>query len=387
MRNYGPEDGSWRLWHQGPVPDRENVVLVHGFRLPLASRRGRCNRQFGDLDALLQRGEPGCNAWQFEYAASPWGTYHRVSTYAARLADAVKTIGELTGNPTCSIVAYSMGGLVARHYIASGGGPTANKLLTLAAPHMGTLRFQPFSLDLKWADRAYPRVAAELRPDSRFLWRLNANVDSSCVDEFAAVGGYSWGRTDGLVELGSSGLVKCNPDGSVAESFYFAGVRRSHLNINRFRHEDDEVFRLVSAFLLGGTEGISDLRPSETPGDYGVPSFLTFSLNDNCRGRKVCPRVVVANGRRRYSPRRVMSQGARTESGARIYTVQLRPDDDGEVRVHYGQDEYAILQICRGQSTIVTRPIGESVIAGGKPAARTPGIRRAPAAYSALPTA
>jgi pimeloyl-ACP methyl ester carboxylesterase len=355
MANYGPEDGSWQLWHEGPVLDRENVVLVHGFILPLAMRKRGCSRQFGALDSLLQT-EARFNVWQFEYAASPWGTYETTAAYAARLGEALDRIGGITGNGTCSIVAYSMGGVVARQYIASGGKSRVDRLLTLATPHMGTLRFEPFSL--KWADRIYPRVAAELRPDSRCLWNLNESTDSSIVPEFAALGGYSWGRTDGLVELGSASLVSCKPDGSMAEDFYFAAVKRSHLNINRIKKRNDEVFELIHAFLLDGVAGISSLRPPERPADYRVPSFLAFCLKESPRWRMVYPYVTVPNTGHRYAGIRVFSQGARTDDGACIFTVQLRPDDDGEARIYYGQGEYASVCIHRGQSTIVSEPIG-----------------------------
>lgn len=356
MLNYGPDDFSWELWHRGPVFDKEDVVLVHGFRFPGASKRGRCDEQFGKLDDLLQTKEDQYNVWQFEYAGSYRGTLNTVATYASRLGEAVDRIGKLTGNNTCSIVAYSMGGIIARQYIAAGGRSRIAKLLTLATPHMGTLRFEPFNL--RWSDRFVPRAAAELRPDSRLLWDLNTRVDSSSAPEFAAVGGYSWGHTDGLIEMGSASLVKFNPDGSVAENLYFAGVNRSHININRIRNKDDEVFRIIRSFLRGGVEGASGLRPAEVPQDYGVHFFLTFTLKENPRWRMIYPSVVVANTRHRYWGFKVFSQGARTEDGSYIFTVQLRPDDDGEARIYYARGKYATVRVHRGQSTIVIEPIG-----------------------------
>jgi pimeloyl-ACP methyl ester carboxylesterase len=355
MRNYGPAGYLWELWHEGPVRDRENIVLVHGYRLPFSALPGRCDEQFGNLDRLLQA-TTDCNVWQFEYVGSPWGTYESVSVYASRLDAALTRISEITGNRRCSLIGYSMGGLIARRYIAMGGKPNVDKLLTLATPHMGTLRFEPFSIPR--TERFYPMAGIEVRPDSRLLWDLNTDVESSSVSEFAALGGYSWGCSDGTIEMGSTSLVRCTADGSVAEKFYFAGVSRSHLNINRIKTDSDEVFQMIMGFLMGGVGGISKVRCPEKPGDYRVPFFLTFSMAENGRGRRPSPRVVVTSSGRDYRGPRICTQGARTETGARIYTVQLRPEDNGEARIYSGPKEYATVQVHSGQSTVVVQPIG-----------------------------
>jgi pimeloyl-ACP methyl ester carboxylesterase len=355
MRNYGPAGYLWELWHEGPVRNRENIVLVHGYRLPLSALPGRCDEQFGSLDRLLQA-TTDCNVWQFEYVGSPWGTYDSVAVYASRLDAALTRISEISGNSRCSMIGYSMGGLIARRYIAMGGKPKVDKLLTLATPHMGTLRFEPFSIPR--TERFYPRAGFEIRPDSRLLWDLNTNIESSSVNEFAALGGYSWGHSDGTIEMGSTSLVKCTSDGSVTESFYFAGVPRSHLNINRIKSDSDEVFQMIMGFLTGGVYGISKVRCPEKPGDYGVPFFLTFSMAENGPGRRPSPRVVVTSTGRNCRGPRICTQGARTESGAQIYTVQLRPEDDGEARIYYGPKEYATVQVHSGQSTVVVQPVG-----------------------------
>jgi pimeloyl-ACP methyl ester carboxylesterase len=354
MLNYGPSDYSWRLWHKGPVFDRENVVLVHGFKLPGSAKRSTCDEQFTKLDDLLQTKEDQYNVWQFEYADNAGGTLGKAAKYASRLAKAVDRISELTGNSLCSIVAYSMGGLIARQYAAAGGKSRVAKLLTLATPHMGTLRFEPFNL--KWPDKLIPRAGAELRTDSRFLWDLNTKVDSH-VSEFAAVGGHSRGHTDGLIEMSSTSLAKFNSDGTVFENLYFVAVNRSHLNINQIKDKGDEVFQLISSFLRAGVAGISGLRPAEKPEDYNVHFFLTFALKDNPRWRMIYPCVVMANTGHRYWGFRVFSQGAKTENGSHIFTVQLRPDEEGEARIYYARGKYVTAQVHRGQSTIVTEPL------------------------------
>ena len=62
-----------------------------------------------------------------------------------------------------SIVAFSMGGLVSRHYLQSlGGAARCERLFTVASPHHGT-----------WAAWLYPsQGAGEMRPGSGFLTDL-----------------------------------------------------------------------------------------------------------------------------------------------------------------------------------------------------------------------
>lgn len=360
LHNYGPDDYSWELWHRGPVHDRQNVVLVHGFRFPWFRKRGRYDNQFRGLYNLLQRYEDQYNVWQFEYYHNFWGTPGTIGAYASKLNKAMEKIGEITGHSSCSIVAYSMGGIVARQSIAMGGESKVDKLLTLATPHMGTLLFEPFNL--KYGDRFVPRAAAELRPDSRLLWDLNTDVECSIAPDFASIGGLSWRHTDGLIELSSTSLVKSNPDGSVAANFYLAVVNRSHLNINSVGNIGDEVFQLTQGFLHAGVAGISGLSPAEDPGDYDVRPYLSFALRRKPRKRLTYPFVVAERTGHRYLGYKVFSQEARTKEGAYIFTVQLQPNDDGEARIYYAPGQYAIVRVHKGQSTIVAEPIGEDAI-------------------------
>ncbi len=355
MCNYGPAGYLWELWHEGPIRDRENVVLVHGYRLPLSALPGRCDEQFGELDRLLQA-TGNYNVWQFEYVGSPLGTYDSIEVYASRLDAALTRICELTGNNRCSMIGYSMGGLIARQYIANGGDSKVDKLLTLATPHMGTMRFEPFSIPR--TERFYPRAGIEMRPDSRLLWDLNTDVDASSVGEFAALGGYSWGDTDGTIEMGSTCLVRCGHNGAVSESFYFAGVPRSHLNINRIMSDSDEVFQLINSFISGGVRAVSAFRRPERPGDYAVPFFLTFSLKQSPRPKKGYPYVIAGYAGRCYRGARIYTQGARTGGGAQIFTVQLRPEEYGEAEIHYAPDEFAKVPLHSGQSAVVIQPVG-----------------------------
>lgn len=363
MRNYGPAGHLWELWHEGPILDRPNVVLVHGYRLPLSSIPGRCDEQFGDLDRLLQESSD-CNAWQFEYAGSPLGTYDGVPVYASRLEAALNRIFEITGNDRFSMVGYSMGGLIARQCIAMGGRSRVDRLLTLATPHMG-VHLEPF--DIPHGERLYPRGGIQMRPDSRFLWDLNTDVDISTAGEFASLAGHAHGCSDGAVEMGSTALVKCARDGSVEQKFYFVGVRRSHVNINRIKSEKDEVFRLARGFVVDGIPGISAERSSERPGDYRVPFFLTFAVDRRLEEGKGYPFVVATGSGRCYRGPRIWTQGARTDSGAQIYTVRLRAGEEGEVRIFCAPEQYGAVQVQSGQSVVVAEPIRAAVVAVAQP--------------------
>ncbi len=114
----------------------------------VATKKGRCDMQFGKLDDLLQTKDSLYNVWQFEYADSIRGTPDTMTIYAARLGQAIDRISEITGKNSASLIGYSMGGIIARQYIANGGKSRVDKLLTLATPHMGLLQVWPLSHNL-----------------------------------------------------------------------------------------------------------------------------------------------------------------------------------------------------------------------------------------------
>ncbi len=60
-----------------------------------------------------------------------------IDTYAIRLKDLIDTIKYKTGKPQVNIVAFSMGGLVARRYIQIFGIESTNKLIMIGTPNKG----------------------------------------------------------------------------------------------------------------------------------------------------------------------------------------------------------------------------------------------------------
>lgn len=61
-----------------------------------------------------------------------------IDTLAARLAARVGEIRERTGVTQVTLIAHSMGGLIARAYLRNHGDNSVNELVTLGSPHHGT---------------------------------------------------------------------------------------------------------------------------------------------------------------------------------------------------------------------------------------------------------
>ncbi|MDB4958205.1 MAG: lpsA [Myxococcales bacterium] len=106
---------------QGPRP----IIVLHGYAMNRAN--------FVPLAFRLARAELG-PIIGFEY----W-TLGRTAAAARQLAWFVDTVLDRTGAAQVDIVGHSMGGVVARYYVALGGGDgeVAN-LITLGSPHAGT---------------------------------------------------------------------------------------------------------------------------------------------------------------------------------------------------------------------------------------------------------
>ncbi|WP_193162557.1 esterase/lipase family protein [Microbulbifer hainanensis] len=69
---------------------------------------------------------------------------------------------------TCALVGFSMGGIVARHYLqALGGLERVHKFISLSSPHYGSF----------WANFLPYHGGKQLRIRSDFLTKLNHNVD------------------------------------------------------------------------------------------------------------------------------------------------------------------------------------------------------------------
>jgi triacylglycerol lipase len=87
-----------------------------------------------------------------------------LDTLARQLAARIDALAAGTGTGKVMLVTHSMGGLVARAYLQQHGAVRVAALVTLAAPHHGTVL----------ARLAFGRNARQMRPDSEWLRHLDA---------------------------------------------------------------------------------------------------------------------------------------------------------------------------------------------------------------------
>lgn len=137
---------------QAATPRR--VVLVHGFL--------EDGSAFSFLKARLEKRGFECLVPRLKPSDGRGG----LERLAAGLKDDIEAA--YGRDSEISIVAFSMGGLVSRHYLQRlGGASRCAKLLTISSPHHGT--------HAAWL---YPSTgAAQMRPDSDFLRSLRATED------------------------------------------------------------------------------------------------------------------------------------------------------------------------------------------------------------------
>jgi pimeloyl-ACP methyl ester carboxylesterase len=106
---------------RGPRP----IIMLHGYAMNRAN--------FVVLARRLAAAGLG-PIFGFEY----W-TLGRVAAGARQLGWFIDQVREATGADEVDLVGHSMGGVVARYYLAFGGGdPHVHRLITLGSPHFGT---------------------------------------------------------------------------------------------------------------------------------------------------------------------------------------------------------------------------------------------------------
>jgi len=86
-----------------------------------------------------------------------------IDGFADQLADKIDAIGRSTGAKTVMVVAHSMGGLVVRAYIRKYGTAKLARVLTIGAPHHGSMHAWLF----------FGTSLAQLRPGNEWLAMLN----------------------------------------------------------------------------------------------------------------------------------------------------------------------------------------------------------------------
>jgi triacylglycerol esterase/lipase EstA (alpha/beta hydrolase family) len=134
-----------------PVPVERPVLLVHGVL---------CNAGVWVRFAryLRRHGVTGL------YSLSYGPPLASIDAFAAQLARKIDAIVAATGAPRVSIVAHSMGGLVARAYVRQHGSARIERIVTIGSPHHGSM--------LAWF---FPGQAlSQMRPGNPWLAQLNA---------------------------------------------------------------------------------------------------------------------------------------------------------------------------------------------------------------------
>ena len=92
-----------------------------------------------------------------------------IDTYAVRLNDIINVVKERTGKPKINIIAFSMGGLVARRYIQIFGEDSVDKLITIGTPHKGISGVVADLCPVLGDDKE----CIDMQQDSLFLNKLN----------------------------------------------------------------------------------------------------------------------------------------------------------------------------------------------------------------------
>ena len=156
------------------VPGVLPVVFVHG----ILCNAGVWHRM---LAALERQGMPNLFTLNL---APPLASMER---FARQLAARVDGACRATGTERAIVVAHSMGGLVARCWIARlGGAARAERLVTLGSPHHGSLLARGFPA--RWAGEMLCGCEwlEQLAADSSRVTGVPVTSIYSCADEFVA---------------------------------------------------------------------------------------------------------------------------------------------------------------------------------------------------------
>jgi pimeloyl-ACP methyl ester carboxylesterase len=142
----------WGMRDPPPRPASAPVLLLHGVL---------CNA--GVWHAMLPRIEAAGHGPLYTLSYGP--PQASIETFAEQLAAKIDAIRAATGAAKVTLVAHSMGGLVARAYVRRFGAEQVRCLVTLGAPHHGSVHA-----------RLVPGIClAQIRPGSAWLAELNRN--------------------------------------------------------------------------------------------------------------------------------------------------------------------------------------------------------------------
>ena len=193
-----------------PAPAQRPVVLIHGVLVNdgvwLSLRRFLAKSSVAPL-YTMNYGPP--------LADIDW--------FAEQLHARIEEVRTATGAERVVLVAHSMGGLVARAYLRRFGGERVVKLITIGAPHHGSVLAYTFP----------GCCLAQMRPGNAWLADLNRGENSAAPVPITSI----WSQHDSMVAPQASSVL------GNAQNIALVGIAHNALLADR------RVMELVSAIL------------------------------------------------------------------------------------------------------------------------------------------
>ena len=237
------------------------VVLVHGY---WKEKDVRGPAQWGRMKDLLESPEdpidPAFEVAHFDYTSA--GTKTPIEELADLLAQKISLTKAVAGVDKVDVVAYSMGGLIVRRYIANGG-TGIRRFVQIASPNYGS--------DL--AKFRNTVQAKQMRYASKFLYDLHVDESRdgflSSVDYLTVVG-----ARDFIVPPVSAACANFSDNQRV--------VPYGHLDdIVKVDDEQHETLRIVRSFLAGSDDWRS------IGSDYSFSDWSVWVRVEDSTTRKV----------------------------------------------------------------------------------------------------
>jgi alpha/beta hydrolase fold len=138
------------------APAAMPIVLVHGVGC-------NCGVWAGFRRHFAARGEHPI------YALSYGPPLHSIELFADQLAELIAAVQLATGAHQVILIGHSMGGLVARAYLRRYGAGKVRRLVTIGAPHHGSMH----------AWMMFGTSLSQLRPGNAWLAQLNRDVENA----------------------------------------------------------------------------------------------------------------------------------------------------------------------------------------------------------------
>ena len=212
----------WLMRDPAPAPAATPVLLLHGVLCNAGAMYGL------HRDLLARRVGP-------VYTMSYGPPLVSIEVFADQVAAKVDAILGATGASRVAIVGHSMGGIVARAYLRRNGTQKVAAVITLGAPHHGSIH--------AWI---FPGVClGQLRPGNAWLAELNRTEGKPSSVRLVSL----WSWHDSMVAPQTSARLEG------AENIELTGIGHNALL------GDDRVFALVAAELARGANMPTNVSP------------------------------------------------------------------------------------------------------------------------------